>query len=103
MAQYLRSQTTGVVLPYNEKLRGRPNVELMTPDECAEYEASLKARANGTADVHPDVVVPTTTVEPTPEPVVEPEPVLDTSTVQVADMSEGEPTAEELLESLELD
>ena len=100
MTQYLRSQTTGVVLPYNEKLRGRPNIELMTPEECTKYEASLKPDAVSTVVATAPVVVPT----PQPEVVVPtPESVLDTSTVQVADLSEGEPTAEELLKALEID
>lgn len=94
MVRYLRSQTTGVVLPYNEKLLSRPNVELMTPDECSVYEAGLKPRAASTVVETVTTVVETTTApepEPTPEP--EPEPTPEPE----------EETAESLLGALEID
>ncbi len=104
MTQYLRSQTTGVVLPYNEKLLKRPNMEVMTAAECATYEASIPARLNGTGEALPDVVAPTVTAEPEPTSVVEePTSVVEEPTIEVSDLSEGEPTAEELLAALEAD
>ncbi len=112
MARYLRSQTTGVVLPYNEKLLKRANVELMTPEECSQYEAGLKPRPVSTVVETVTTVVETiTTPEPTPEPVVEEltedevvakQPVVEPA-IEVSDISEGEPTAAELLDALGLD
>ena len=96
MAQYLRSQTTGVVLPYNEKLLRRDNVELMTPEECSAYEASVKKpEAVAVVAAEPPPPPPTPAVETLPD---EDEVVVEQPEVVVADA-----TAEELLASLEGD
>ena len=102
MAKYLRSTSTGVVLPYNAKLAMRPNVVALTDEEAAEYLAGVK---NPTAVV--PTPEPTPEPEPVPEPVPEPEaeaPVFEQALdVAVSDISDGEPNAEELLAALEID
>ncbi len=73
--KYLRSQTTGVILPFNEKLLKRPNVELMTDAECLAHEASERARVAKIAQPYADVVAPAAALRPEPAPsVVQPEP-----------------------------
>lgn len=94
MVQYLRSQTTGVVLSYNEKLLKRPNVELMTEDECAKYEAGLQthlaAKVSFEVAIQPPPPPPPPEPKPKPKSKPKPEP-------------ESETTTEELLEALEAD
>lgn len=95
MAKYLRSTTTSVVLPFNAKLAKRPNIEVMTPAECSEYEAGMKT---------PVSKVPAPAPEPTPEPTPEPKPVFEAiPEVAVQDVSEGEPDAEDILAALDAD
>ena len=95
MVKYLRSTTTGVVLPYNVKLAKRPNIEAMTPAESADYEAGVKAPVSKVAAPVP---------EPTPEPTPEPEPVFEAPPeVSVQDVSKGEPDADDILAALDVD
>ena len=112
MAQYLRSQTTGVVLPYNEKLLSRPNIELMTSDECNTYDSEVRARLAAKAKPAtapqpppaPELKLETgePKPEPTPDEVVSEQPVVEPA-IEVSDISDGEPSAAELLDALELD
>lgn len=90
MARYLRSTTTGVVLPYNEQLLRRVNVEALTVEECAEYEASLN-KVPVTAKAKPKAK-PKAKAKPAEQPAV-----------LTADISEGEPDAASVLESLGID
>lgn len=91
MVKYLRSTVTGVVLPYNEKLEKRSDIETLTDEEAADYVAGLKPRVEE---------APAPTPEPPPEPVAA--PVFEQSLeVEVKDVSEGEPSADELLAALE--
>jgi len=43
--KYLKSLTTGVVLPFNEPALKSADIRLMEPAECEEYEASLGINA----------------------------------------------------------
>ena len=76
-AKYLKSLTTGVVLPYNEPALKNANMRLMEPAECEAYEQSLN---KGSAAAP----------KPAPEPAPEPEPVVE----EVA-VVEEEPVVEE--------
>lgn len=89
MARYLRSTSTGVILPYNRGLLKRPNVEELTPEESAAYEASARK---------PDAPAPVAAPAPAPEPTPEPKPAPE---VAVQDVSDGEPSASELLAALD--
>jgi len=95
MVKYLRSTSTGVVLPYNKGLLKRPNVEELTAEECVAYEASVKKPKPAPVAAAP---------EPVPEPIPEPEPAPTPEPapeVAVQDVSDGEPSAEELLAALD--
>jgi hypothetical protein len=98
--KYLKSLITGVVLPYVEASLLSKNVRVMTPEECAEYEASLPG----------GVKTPAAAPEPTPAP----EPVavaaIETPPTEVKkgvtvtrDISEGEPNVDEVIAALEVD
>lgn len=95
MARYLKSLTTGVVLPYVEASLKNADVREMSAEECAEYEASIGKTPE------PEIVP---VVEPSPEPEPEPEPAeIETGTVVTHDFEEGEPDAEAVLKALEVD
>lgn len=95
MARYLRSQTTGVVLPYNEKLLQRPNMELMSEDECTKYEAGLQDHL-ATKVIYEVTTPPPPTPAPTPKPKPKPK-------AKAKPEPESEITTEELLGALETD
>lgn len=92
-ARYLKSLSTGVVLPYVEATLLNAKVREMTPAECEEYEASI-----GVSNSPP----------PAPEPVAEPEPVAAPAAVEkgvtvTRDISEGEPDVDAVIAALEVD
>jgi hypothetical protein len=43
--KYVRSITTGAVLPYNNVLARLPNVQVMTPAECDAHDLAVKPKA----------------------------------------------------------
>lgn len=91
MARYLKSLETGVVLPYVQAALLSPGVREMSPEECAEYEASLGKT-------------------PKPQQVQKKKRKQPAEKVKVAkgatvtrDISEGEPSAADVLEALKVD
>lgn len=106
VARYLRSTTTGVVLPYNAKLTKRPNIQALSDEEADAYDASLGKK--------PEVAAAAPAPEPVPEPTPEPTPAIETlpsedevvfeqPEVAVSDVSAGEPSADDLLAALKVD
>ena len=88
-AKYLKSLTTGVVLPYVEAALKSAEIRLMEPAECAEYEKTLAGGGPKVAEPEPvfdEVVIkppkPKTKAKakPKPEPVAE-EPAADEKSV----------------------
>jgi len=88
MARYLKSLTTGVVLPYVEAALLNKNIREMTPEECAEYEASIGKKP---------------AAQPAPKKAPKPPAEPAKGEVVTRDISEGEPTAEEVLKAIEAD
>lgn len=96
--RYLKSTTTGVVLPFNETtLRVSPHVIELSAHEAMEYEKKMGVRSE---DAAPPPVAPA------PEPIKEAAP----ETVKVAkgvvasqDISDGEPDVQEVLSALEVE
>lgn len=100
-ARYLRSTTTGVVMPYNKQLELRPNVQALTNEEADAYEASVgKPKAAAAPEPTPELTLEPTP-EPTPElPVFEDEPKVESGAL---DISDDEPTADAVLAALEVE
>ena len=88
-ARYLKSLSTGVVLPYVEAALLSPGVREMTADECAEYEASIGKKP----------AAQPVRKKKAPKPAAEPVK----GEVTTRDISEGEPSAEEVLKAIESD
>lgn len=89
MARYLKSLTTGVVLPYVEASLLNKNIREMTPEECAEYEKSIGKKP--AAQPAPKKKASKPAAQPAKGEVV------------TRDISEGEPTADEVLKAIETD
>jgi hypothetical protein len=88
MARYLKSLNTGVVLPYVEAALLSPGVREMTAEECAEYDASLGKKSS---------------TAPAAKKKVRKKKQAAKTGVATQDISEGEPSAEEVLKALEDD
>jgi hypothetical protein len=88
-ARYLKSLETGVVLPYVQAALLSPGVREMSAEECEEYEASIGK---------------TPVVKKAPKKkAAKVETAVAKGEVVTKDISEGEPTADEVLKALETD
>ncbi len=86
-ARYLKSLTTGVVLPYSEAALKTADIRLMEPSECAEYEASLGiSREEAVPAAEPNIEHVELTPPPAPAPEPKPEPVAEESVFEDEDI-----------------
>lgn len=92
MARYLKSLTTGVILPYVEAALKNADVVVCTAEEAAAYETSVGAKPS-----------PPEPEAPVVEEVEVEEVEVKVGAVVTQDFEDGEPDADEVLEALRIE